>query len=134
MGTDYLKVEDTFCSWQFHKFLLFVIIMSLKTVGNPMKTKTSETSEKDLVSKSKVTPDDVLALKEITDTYFCSPDANTFGIDLPDSKSVIWKPIRFCLKLQNLQICQTPEAEITYRIRQIQTPEDLSATISLQNS
>merc|ERR1711935_1281586 len=79
--TDYLKVEDTFCSWQFHKFLLFVIIMSLKTVGNPMKTKTSETSEKDLVSKSKVTPDDVLALKEITDTYLCSPDANTFGID-----------------------------------------------------
>jgi len=55
--------------------------MSLKTVGNPMKTKTSETSEKDLVSKSKVTPDDVLALKEITDTYLCSPDANTFGID-----------------------------------------------------
>ena len=46
-----------------------------------MKTKTSETSEKDLVSKSKVTPDDVLALKEITDTYLCSPDANTFGID-----------------------------------------------------
>ena len=46
-----------------------------------MKTKTSETSEKDLVSKSTITPDDVLALKEITDTYLCSPDANVFGID-----------------------------------------------------
>ena len=37
--------------------------------------------EKDLVSKSKITPEDVLALNEITDTYLCSPDANVYGID-----------------------------------------------------
>jgi len=46
-----------------------------------MKTDTKNSSEKDLVSKSKVTPEDVLALKEITDTYLCSPEANVFGID-----------------------------------------------------
>lgn len=49
-----------------------------------MKTETknsSNESEKDLASKSKVTPDDVLALNEITDAYLCSPDANIYGID-----------------------------------------------------
>ena len=54
--------------------------MSLKTV-NSMKTDTKNSSENDLVSKSKVTPEDVLALKEITDTYLCSPEANVYGID-----------------------------------------------------
>jgi len=47
-----------------------------------MKTDTkTNLQEKDLVSKSKITPEDVLALNEITDTYLCSPDANVYGID-----------------------------------------------------
>ena len=53
--------------------------MSLKTA---MKTTDSKIStEKDLLSKDAVTPDDVLSLNKITDTYLCSPDANIYGID-----------------------------------------------------
>ena len=33
------------------------------------------------MSKGQITPDDVLGLTKVTETYLCSPDANTFGID-----------------------------------------------------
>ena len=50
-----------------------------------MKTDTKTTgqisSEKELMSKGQITPEDVLGLTKITETYLCSPDANTFGID-----------------------------------------------------
>lgn len=63
--------------------------MSLKTAKVPgdMKTESKNNngagaiSEKELLAKDCITPDDVLGLNKITDTYLCSPDANTFGID-----------------------------------------------------
>ena len=56
--------------------------MSLKTA--PAHTKTSNSSEmteEELLAKGEVTPDDVLALKNITHTYLCPQYANTYGID-----------------------------------------------------
>merc|ERR1712223_121538 len=110
MGTD-LKVDFSCWSYflarghltRFFYTLLSFITMSLKTV-NSMKTDTKNSSENDLVSKSKVTPEDVLALKEITDTYLCSPEANVYGIDFTRFKSVIWILIRYYLKLPSLLI------------------------------
>ena len=45
------------------------------------KTQNSSVTEKELLSKNHISPEDVLALNKITETYLCSPDANTFGID-----------------------------------------------------
>ena len=44
-------------------------------------TKTSSVTEKELLAKEAVTPDDVLGLNKITETYLCPPDANVYGID-----------------------------------------------------
>jgi len=55
--------------------------MSLKTVNNSVKTSQSAMSEQDLLAKDSISPEDVLSLSKITDTYLCSPDANQFGID-----------------------------------------------------
>lgn len=47
-----------------------------------MKTKEAPgMTEKDLQGKDVITPDDVLRLNRTTDTYLCSPDANSYGID-----------------------------------------------------
>ena len=54
--------------------------MSLKTVNNSVKTSQSAMSEQDLLAKDAISPEDVLSLNKITDTYLCSPDANQFGI------------------------------------------------------
>ena len=54
--------------------------MSLKTVNNSVKTSQSAMSEQDLLAKDHISPEDVLSLNKITDTYLCSPDANQFGI------------------------------------------------------
>ena len=54
--------------------------MSLKTVNNSVKTSQSAMSEQDLLAKDSISPEDVLSLNKITDTYLCSPDANQFGI------------------------------------------------------
>ena len=51
----------------------------MKTESNTNGPK--KTSEKELLSQDFISPDDVLALNKITDTYLCSPEANTFGID-----------------------------------------------------
>jgi len=55
--------------------------MSLKTVMKTDSTKTSSVTEKELLAKEAVTPDDVLGLNKITETYLCPPDANVYGID-----------------------------------------------------
>ena len=60
--------------------------MSLKTVKNTMKTTSTPAeskilTEKELLSKDFISPDGVLALNQITESYLCSPDANVFGID-----------------------------------------------------
>lgn len=50
-------------------------VVRTKHIGQPNKT--IETSEQ----KKVVTPEDVLRLTKITDTYLCSPDANIYAID-----------------------------------------------------
>lgn len=40
----------------------------------------TETNRGDLIP-SEITPDDVLRLNKITDTYLCSPEANIYDID-----------------------------------------------------
>lgn len=55
-------------------------------------------SEKDLLSKDRITPDDVLRLAKATDSYLCLPDANHYNIDFirfklrdMDSNSVLFE-------------------------------------------
>merc|ERR1711944_272961 len=55
--------------------------MSLLKTVNSMKTTQQGMSEQDLLAKDSISPEDVLSLNKITDTYLCSPDANQFGID-----------------------------------------------------
>ena len=40
-------------------------------------------TESDLLKKgaSSITPDDVLALKRVTESYLCEPEANAYGVD-----------------------------------------------------
>ncbi|KAF2361848.1 GMP phosphodiesterase delta subunit [Trinorchestia longiramus] len=38
-------------------------------------------TEEQLISKDRISPEDVLALHHITDDYLCSPDANVYDID-----------------------------------------------------
>ncbi len=43
----------------------------------------SSSSEADLLKKgaSKISPDDVLGLGRVTESYLCEPEANVYGID-----------------------------------------------------
>ena len=72
--------------------------MSLKTVNNSVKTSQSAMSEQDLLAKDVISPDDVLSLNKITDTYLCSPDANQFGIGKFLKFIQYWLPNFFSLK------------------------------------
>lgn len=55
-------------------------VVRTKRIGQ--STKPIETTE----SKKIITPDDVLRLNKITDTYLCSPDANIYNIDFTKFK------------------------------------------------
>lgn len=50
-------------------------VVRTKRIGQ--STKTIETSDQ----KKVITPEEVLRLPKITDTYLCSPDANVYAID-----------------------------------------------------
>ena len=55
--------------------------MKTENPKNSSAQQSVSAAEKELLSKNHIAPEDVLGLTKITETYLCSPDANTFGID-----------------------------------------------------